>query len=62
MGTEGKLVAGVGELRLDAGPFELDGVTTLMDLCSGECSVGGEVDEAFLAGFQLGELLGQSGM
>ncbi|WP_311422627.1 hypothetical protein [Jatrophihabitans lederbergiae] len=33
-----------------------------MDFGSGEYAVGGEVDEAFLAGFQLGELLGEGGV
>jgi hypothetical protein len=42
---------------LDAGAFDADGVTALLDLGSGECAVGGQVDEAFFAGFQLGQLL-----
>jgi hypothetical protein len=53
------LVARVSELGLNAGPFELDGVTALMDLGAGEHTIGGEVDEAFFAGFQLRELPGQ---
>jgi len=40
----------------------VDGVTALVDFGSGECSVGGEVDEAFLAGFELGQLFGEGGV
>lgn len=62
LAPEFQLVAGVGELGLDAGAFELDGVTALLDLCSAELAVGGEVDEAFFAGFQLGELARECGV
>jgi hypothetical protein len=46
LGTERELAAGVGELGLYAGPFEMDGIAALLDLGPGQYAVGGEVDEA----------------
>jgi hypothetical protein len=56
------LGAGVGEVGLDAGSFKLDGVGALLDLGLAELAVGGEVDQAFFADVELGQLRGQGGV